>query len=202
MSAASSRAFRLHGEIPMLLPLIDMCNHSFNPNARIVQEGSVNSLDMSVKVSILWCSCTPKFSIYTLLKFFSRIKLSFSSFSYPLFKWGWYCIVLITMKIFAFHKISTSISTCHLIHSFPASLCTIVKSIIHVSVVFFPTLFHIQFHFLCWNALVSHATLQSTYHPTLSYLCTIAIHCSSSEQCHTVIKTLPYLNLYVTNVLD
>ena len=68
MSAASSRAFRLHGEIPMLLPLIDMCNHSFNPNARIVQEGSVNSLDMSVKVSILWCSCTPKFSIYTLLK--------------------------------------------------------------------------------------------------------------------------------------
>lgn len=50
MSAASSRAFRLHGEIPMLLPLIDMCNHSFNPNARIVQEGSVNSLDMSVKV--------------------------------------------------------------------------------------------------------------------------------------------------------
>ncbi|KAF8775920.1 hypothetical protein HU200_004055 [Digitaria exilis] len=50
MSAASSRAFRLHGEIPMLLPLIDMCNHSFNPNARIVQEGSVNSSDMSVKV--------------------------------------------------------------------------------------------------------------------------------------------------------
>ncbi|TVU28390.1 hypothetical protein EJB05_19907 [Eragrostis curvula] len=48
MSAASSRAFRLHGEIPMLLPLIDMCNHSFNPNARIVQEGSVNSSEMSV----------------------------------------------------------------------------------------------------------------------------------------------------------
>nr|CAB3450999.1 unnamed protein product [Digitaria exilis] len=51
MSAASSRAFRLHGEIPMLLPLIDMCNHSFNPNARIVQEGSVNSSDMSVKAT-------------------------------------------------------------------------------------------------------------------------------------------------------
>uniref|UniRef100_J3LGT5 SET domain-containing protein n=1 Tax=Oryza brachyantha TaxID=4533 RepID=J3LGT5_ORYBR len=50
MSAASSRAFRLHGEIPMLLPLIDMCNHSFNPNARIVQEGNVDSTDMSVKV--------------------------------------------------------------------------------------------------------------------------------------------------------
>lgn len=47
MSAVSSRAFRLHGEttqggsgadVPMLLPLIDMCNHSFNPNALIVQE--------------------------------------------------------------------------------------------------------------------------------------------------------------------
>uniref|UniRef100_A0A0E0NKL9 SET domain-containing protein n=1 Tax=Oryza rufipogon TaxID=4529 RepID=A0A0E0NKL9_ORYRU len=48
MSAASTRAFRLHGEIPMLLPLIDMCNHSFNPNARIVQEGNVDSPDMSV----------------------------------------------------------------------------------------------------------------------------------------------------------
>lgn len=67
MSAASSRAFRLHGEVPMLLPLIDMCNHSFNPNARIVQERSVNSLDMSVKVSILSCSCTLKFSIFSSL---------------------------------------------------------------------------------------------------------------------------------------
>ncbi|MQL92182.1 hypothetical protein Taro_024806 [Colocasia esculenta] len=46
MSAVSSRAFRLHGEtlqdgsgdVPMLLPLIDMCNHSFHPNALIVQE--------------------------------------------------------------------------------------------------------------------------------------------------------------------
>nr|BAK03360.1 predicted protein [Hordeum vulgare subsp. vulgare] len=50
MSAASSRAFRLHGEIPMLLPLVDMCNHSFSPNARIVQDGDVESPDMSVKV--------------------------------------------------------------------------------------------------------------------------------------------------------
>lgn len=50
MSAASSRAFRLHGEIPMLLPLVDMCNHSFSPNARIVQDGDVDSPDMSVKV--------------------------------------------------------------------------------------------------------------------------------------------------------
>lgn len=58
MSAASTRAFRLHGEIPMLLPLIDMCNHSFNPNARIVQEGNVDSPDMSVKASILNCLCT------------------------------------------------------------------------------------------------------------------------------------------------
>ena len=47
MSAVSSRAFRLHGkklpdgshsDVPMMLPLIDMCNHSFNPNSRIVQE--------------------------------------------------------------------------------------------------------------------------------------------------------------------
>ncbi|OMO60691.1 hypothetical protein CCACVL1_23950 [Corchorus capsularis] len=47
MSAVSSRAFRLYGkklpdgtrnDIPMMLPLIDMCNHSFNPNAQIVQE--------------------------------------------------------------------------------------------------------------------------------------------------------------------
>lgn len=47
MSAVSSRAFRLHGDItsegkrggtPMLLPLVDMCNHNFHPNARIIQE--------------------------------------------------------------------------------------------------------------------------------------------------------------------
>lgn len=47
MSAVSSRAFRLHGkklaagtrnEVPMMLPLIDMCNHSFNPNAQIIQD--------------------------------------------------------------------------------------------------------------------------------------------------------------------
>ncbi|XP_078433030.1 rubisco methyltransferase family protein isoform X2 [Wolffia australiana] len=50
MSAVSSRAFRLSGEVvqdgsnagvPMLLPLIDMCNHSFNPNAFILQERNV-----------------------------------------------------------------------------------------------------------------------------------------------------------------
>ncbi|XP_042469018.1 actin-histidine N-methyltransferase-like [Zingiber officinale] len=58
MSAVSSRAFRLHGEvlsndkkdIPMLLPLIDMCNHSFIPNARIFQEQNTNSQNMSIKV--------------------------------------------------------------------------------------------------------------------------------------------------------
>nr|XP_010906939.1 actin-histidine N-methyltransferase isoform X1 [Elaeis guineensis] len=59
MSAVSSRAFRLHGEslpngknadIPMLLPLIDMCNHSFQPNAQIVQEQDINSPNMSIKV--------------------------------------------------------------------------------------------------------------------------------------------------------
>ncbi|KAK9115129.1 hypothetical protein Syun_021926 [Stephania yunnanensis] len=47
MSAVSSRAFRLHGNklpdgtktyIPMMLPLIDICNHSFHQNAEIVQE--------------------------------------------------------------------------------------------------------------------------------------------------------------------
>eukprot|EP01018_Ginkgo_biloba_P038165 Gb_41393 [translate_table: standard] len=47
MSAVSTRAFRLRGDImsdgkrggtPMLLPLIDMCNHNFHPNSRIVQE--------------------------------------------------------------------------------------------------------------------------------------------------------------------
>lgn len=47
MSAVSSRAFRLYGkklpggihiDVPMMLPLIDMCNHSFDPNAQIVQE--------------------------------------------------------------------------------------------------------------------------------------------------------------------
>ncbi|KAJ4792922.1 Histone-lysine N-methyltransferase setd3 [Rhynchospora pubera] len=59
MSAVSSRAFRLHGkalpngsheEVPMLLPLIDMCNHSFTPNASIVQERDASSPNMSVKV--------------------------------------------------------------------------------------------------------------------------------------------------------
>ncbi|KAG5135724.1 hypothetical protein AAZX31_08G044900 [Glycine max] len=59
MSAVSSRAFRLYGEkdpngiridIPMMLPLIDMCNHSFNPNARIVQEQDTSNSRMQVKV--------------------------------------------------------------------------------------------------------------------------------------------------------
>lgn len=59
MSAVSSRAFKLHGnkqsnginfDIPMMLPLIDMCNHSFNPNARIVQEQETGSTKMWVKV--------------------------------------------------------------------------------------------------------------------------------------------------------
>ncbi|KAG4999280.1 hypothetical protein JHK87_020352 [Glycine soja] len=57
MSAVSSRAFRLYGEkdpngiridIPMMLPLIDMCNHSFNPNARIVQEQDTSNSRMQV----------------------------------------------------------------------------------------------------------------------------------------------------------
>lgn len=62
MSAVSSRAFRLHGkklpdgtkdDVRMMLPLIDMCNHSFHPNARIVQEQGVDNADMLVKVSYL-----------------------------------------------------------------------------------------------------------------------------------------------------
>ncbi|XP_065035434.1 uncharacterized protein LOC135671294 isoform X2 [Musa acuminata AAA Group] len=61
MSAVSSRAFQLYGEIlysdkhkniPMLLPVIDMCNHSFAPNARIVQEQNMNSQNMSIKVTL------------------------------------------------------------------------------------------------------------------------------------------------------
>lgn len=55
MSAVSSRAFRLHGkafqnDVPMMLPLIDMCNHSFNPNAEIVQEQGSSDPKMLVKV--------------------------------------------------------------------------------------------------------------------------------------------------------
>ncbi|XP_019165065.1 PREDICTED: histone-lysine N-methyltransferase setd3 [Ipomoea nil] len=59
MSAVSSRAFRLYGgkrldgthnNVPMMLPLIDMCNHSFHPNAEIVQEREAGDGKMLVKV--------------------------------------------------------------------------------------------------------------------------------------------------------
>ncbi|XP_042019397.1 actin-histidine N-methyltransferase-like isoform X1 [Salvia splendens] len=59
MSAVSSRAFRLYGskrpdgthdDAPMLLPLIDMCNHSFKANAKIVQEKEASNENMLVKV--------------------------------------------------------------------------------------------------------------------------------------------------------
>ncbi|PIN01661.1 N-methyltransferase [Handroanthus impetiginosus] len=59
MSAVSSRAFLLYGserpdgtyiDAPMMLPLIDMCNHSFTPNAEIVQEKEANNENMLVKV--------------------------------------------------------------------------------------------------------------------------------------------------------
>lgn len=139
MSAASSRAFRLHGEVPMLLPLIDMCNHSFNPNARIVQERSVNSLDMSVKVSILSCSCTLKFSIFTLLKFLFQNQTIFFLFLISTSQMGMilsHCNFkplqlptalfpassIVTMKISVFHELSNLTSACHLIHSFLTSL--------------------------------------------------------------------------------
>ncbi|KAG5532075.1 hypothetical protein RHGRI_026627 [Rhododendron griersonianum] len=57
MSAVSSRAFRLYGKelpdgtrinIPMMLPLIDMCNHSFSPNAEIIQEKVMGNPKMLV----------------------------------------------------------------------------------------------------------------------------------------------------------
>ncbi|KAI5083139.1 hypothetical protein GOP47_0002882 [Adiantum capillus-veneris] len=41
MAAVSSRAFQMHnssGSSRVMLPLIDMCNHSFTPNARIIQQ--------------------------------------------------------------------------------------------------------------------------------------------------------------------
>ncbi|WCJ33613.1 Rubisco methyltransferase family protein [Euphorbia peplus] len=59
MSAVSTRAFRLYGEklpdgnpntVPMMLPLIDMCNHSFSPNARILQEQDPRNSKMLIKV--------------------------------------------------------------------------------------------------------------------------------------------------------
>lgn len=59
MSAVSSRAFRLYGSkrqdgtrenVPMLLPLIDMCNHNFEANAKIVQEKDAGDEKMLVKV--------------------------------------------------------------------------------------------------------------------------------------------------------
>ncbi|OIW10083.1 hypothetical protein TanjilG_21920 [Lupinus angustifolius] len=61
MSAVSSRAFRLYGnkrpdgvhiDVPMMLPLIDMCNHSFSPNARIVQEQDADNMKMQVVVEM------------------------------------------------------------------------------------------------------------------------------------------------------
>lgn len=61
LSAVSTRAFRLHGKklqdgtcdyIPMMLPLIDMCNHSFNPNAQIVQEQGLGNTSMIIKAGI------------------------------------------------------------------------------------------------------------------------------------------------------
>ncbi|XP_021746830.1 histone-lysine N-methyltransferase setd3-like [Chenopodium quinoa] len=59
MAAVSSRAFRLHGDklsdgihksVPMMLPLIDMCNHSFSPNAKIIQDKGAENTKMLVKV--------------------------------------------------------------------------------------------------------------------------------------------------------
>lgn len=69
MSAVSSRAFRLYGKdmpdgthinIPMMLPLIDMCNHSFSPNAEIIQEKVTGNPKMLVKASLY---STPSLSV-------------------------------------------------------------------------------------------------------------------------------------------
>lgn len=62
MSAVSSRAFRLHGKmlpngthnyVPMMLPLIDMCNHSFNPNSEIVQQQDAGNLKIPIKACFI-----------------------------------------------------------------------------------------------------------------------------------------------------
>ena len=64
LSAVSTRAFRLHGNrkvvqggssdhVPMMLPLIDMCNHSFSPNVRIIQEQDGSDSNTLVKVLCL-----------------------------------------------------------------------------------------------------------------------------------------------------
>lgn len=44
MAAVSSRAFHVHksGGGSSLLPLVDMCNHSFAPTARLVQHTSAS----------------------------------------------------------------------------------------------------------------------------------------------------------------
>ncbi|OMO93994.1 hypothetical protein COLO4_16581 [Corchorus olitorius] len=62
MSAVSSRAFRLYGkklpdgtrnDIPMMLPLVDMCNHSFNPNAQIVQEQEQDAGNSKMLIKVI-----------------------------------------------------------------------------------------------------------------------------------------------------
>ncbi|KAK9935433.1 hypothetical protein M0R45_022536 [Rubus argutus] len=39
-----------YNDVPMMLPLIDMCNHSFKPNARILQDQDDRNMKMLVKV--------------------------------------------------------------------------------------------------------------------------------------------------------
>ena len=69
VAAVSSRAFHLHklGGGPSLLPLVDMCNHSFTPNGRLdVLHGSPTSPLPVLKVSWLSpiISCTVNGCIY------------------------------------------------------------------------------------------------------------------------------------------
>ncbi|MCO5575337.1 hypothetical protein L7F22_029137 [Adiantum nelumboides] len=51
MAAVSSRAFQMRnssGSSRVMLPLIDMCNHSFTPNARIIQQEEKNGASFVV----------------------------------------------------------------------------------------------------------------------------------------------------------
>lgn len=96
MSAVSSRAFRLYGEkdqngdrihLPMMLPLIDMCNHSFNPNARIVQEEDSSSMKMQVKACFLifpiYCPNPHQIVLFRLLR--NKLNLNHLSCWYSFF---------------------------------------------------------------------------------------------------------------------
>ncbi|KAK6931633.1 Rubisco LSMT, substrate-binding domain [Dillenia turbinata] len=85
MSAVSSRAFRSHGEkdgtesgIPMMLALIDMCNHSFSPNAQIVHERDGVGKEMLVMAGFY----------FHFILFQSKNKITTSVFPFPSSEFG------------------------------------------------------------------------------------------------------------------